>query len=119
MILRFLLWENLLDLGVSKLMFFYSFSPYFFDDLFLLATLFSLFLVKIALTLYQLCPSCTLRPLKYFHCVVIIPSKFKYLQFRNIQNTIQHPFIAFADIESYIFFKHLTQNNKKRVNKIV
>ena len=40
--------------------------------------------------------------------MILLPSKFKYLQFRNIQNTIQQPFIAFADIESYIIYK----NNK-------
>ena len=38
--------------------------------------------------------------------LILMPSKFKYLQFRNIQNTIQHPFIAFADIESYMVYKN-------------
>ena len=38
--------------------------------------------------------------------MILLPSKFKYLQFRNIQNTIQHPFIAFADIESYMIYKN-------------
>ena len=37
---------------------------------------------------------------------ILMPSKFKYLQFRNIQNTIQHNFIAFADIESYMVYKN-------------
>ena len=38
--------------------------------------------------------------------MILMPSKFKYLQFRNIQNTIQHNFIAFADIESYMVYKN-------------
>ena len=38
--------------------------------------------------------------------MILMPSKFKYLQFRNIQNTIQHNFIAFADIESYMEYKN-------------
>ena len=38
--------------------------------------------------------------------MILMPSKFKYLQFRNIQNTIQHPFICFADIESYMLYKN-------------
>ena len=38
--------------------------------------------------------------------LILMPSKFKYLQFRNIQNTIQHPFICFADIESYMVYKN-------------
>ena len=37
---------------------------------------------------------------------ILMPSKFKYLQFRNIQNTIQHNFICFADIESYMVYKN-------------
>ena len=37
---------------------------------------------------------------------ILMPSKFKYLQFRNIQNTIQYPFICFADIESYMEYKN-------------
>ena len=38
--------------------------------------------------------------------MILMPLKFKYLQFRNIQNTIQHNFIAFADIESYMVYKN-------------
>ena len=38
--------------------------------------------------------------------MILMPSKFKYLQFRNIQNTIQYPFISFADIESYMIYKN-------------
>ena len=38
--------------------------------------------------------------------MILMPSKFKYLQFRNIQNTIQYPFICFADIESYMVYKN-------------
>ena len=36
--------------------------------------------------------------------MILLPSKNKYLQFRNIKNTIQHNFIAFADIESYMLY---------------
>ena len=32
--------------------------------------------------------------------MILLPSKNKYLEFENIKNTIQHNFIAFADIES-------------------
>ena len=38
--------------------------------------------------------------------MILMPSKYKYLQFRNIQNTIQHSFICFADIESYMLYKN-------------
>ena len=38
--------------------------------------------------------------------MILLPSRNKYLQFRNIQNTIQHHFIAFADIESYMIYKN-------------
>ena len=37
--------------------------------------------------------------------LVLLPSKNKYLQFKNIQNTLQLPFIAYADIESYMIVK--------------
>ena len=33
---------------------------------------------------------------------ILLPSNNKYLQFKNLQNTIQHNFICFADIESYM-----------------
>ena len=33
-------------------------------------------------------------------------SKNKYLEFKNIRNTIQHPFIVFADIESYMQYQN-------------
>ena len=33
---------------------------------------------------------------------ILLPSQNKYLQFINLQNTIKHNFIAFADIESYM-----------------
>ena len=39
--------------------------------------------------------------------MILLPSKNKYLQFRNIKNTIQHNFIAFADIESYMIYKNI------------
>ena len=53
-----------LDLGMSKLMFFYPFLPNFFDDLFFH------FLVKIRQFHKKFCPTCTLPPPppRYFHC---------------------------------------------------
>ena len=33
---------------------------------------------------------------------LLLPSQNKYFQFKNLQNTIQHNFIAYADIESYM-----------------
>ena len=33
---------------------------------------------------------------------ILLPSQNKYLQFKNLQNTIQHNFICYADIESYM-----------------
>ena len=33
---------------------------------------------------------------------LLLPSQNKYLQFKNLQNTIQHNFIVYADIESYM-----------------
>ena len=37
--------------------------------------------------------------------MILLPSRNKYLEFKNIRNTIQHPFICFADIESYVIYK--------------
>ena len=34
--------------------------------------------------------------------MILLPSKNKYLQFKNLKNTIQHPFIAFGNIKSYM-----------------
>ena len=31
---------------------------------------------------------------------ILLPSQNKYIQFKNLQNTIQHNFICYADIES-------------------
>ena len=47
--------------------------------------------------------------------MILMPSKFKYLQFRNIQNTIQHPFICFADIESYMLYKNEKVTNHEHL----
>ena len=38
--------------------------------------------------------------------MILLPSKNKYLDFKNIRNTIQHNFIAFSDIESYMLYKN-------------
>ena len=37
--------------------------------------------------------------------LILMPSKNKYIQFKNIQNTLQLPFVCFADIESYMIVK--------------
>ena len=47
--------------------------------------------------------------------MVLMASKFKYLQFRNIQNTIQYPFICFADIESYMVYKNQKISNHEHL----
>ena len=39
--------------------------------------------------------------------MILLPSKNKYLEFKNIRNAIQHNFIAFADIESYMLYKNI------------
>ena len=39
--------------------------------------------------------------------MILLPSKNKYLEFKNIKSTIQHNFIALADIESYIIYKNI------------
>ena len=36
---------------------------------------------------------------------ILMPSQNKYLEFKNLKNTIQHNFICYADIESYIIHK--------------
>ena len=37
---------------------------------------------------------------------LLLPSKNKFLQFKNLQNTIQHNFIVFADIESQMIHQN-------------
>ena len=37
--------------------------------------------------------------------MILLPSKNKYLEFRNFKNTVQHNLIAFADIESYMNYQ--------------
>ena len=37
---------------------------------------------------------------------LLLPSNNKYLQFKNLKNTIQHNFICYADIESYMIFNN-------------
>ena len=41
---------------------------------------------------------------------ILIPSQNKYLQFKNLKNTIQHNLICYADIESYMI-----HNEKKYI----
>ena len=38
--------------------------------------------------------------------MILLPSKNEYLEFKNIKNTIQHNFIVFADIESYMLHQN-------------
>ena len=38
--------------------------------------------------------------------MILLPSKNKYLEFKNIKNAIQHNFIVFADIESYMHYQN-------------
>ena len=47
--------------------------------------------------------------------MILLPSKNKYLEFKNIRNTIQHNFIAFADIESYMLYKNIKIHNHKHL----
>ena len=47
--------------------------------------------------------------------MILLPSKFKYLQFRNIRNTIHHPFICFADIESYMLYENEKVSNHEHL----
>ena len=37
---------------------------------------------------------------------ILLPSNNKYLQFKNLQNTIKHNFICYADIESQMIFNN-------------
>ena len=37
--------------------------------------------------------------------MILLPSKNKYLEFKNLKNAIQHNFIVFADIESYMQYQ--------------
>ena len=41
--------------------------------------------------------------------LILMPSKNKYIKFKNIQNTIQLPFVAYCDIESELI--HKQKNN--------
>ena len=40
--------------------------------------------------------------------MILLPSKNKYLEFKSLENTIQHNFIVFCDIESYM--KYIDKN---------
>ena len=37
--------------------------------------------------------------------MILLPSKNKYLKFKNSKNTIKHDFIVFSDIESYMLYQ--------------
>ena len=47
--------------------------------------------------------------------MILLPSRNKYLEFKNIKNTIQHPFICFADIESYMIYKNEKVSNHEHL----
>ena len=47
--------------------------------------------------------------------MILLPSKNKYIEFKNIKNTIQHPFICFADIESYMLYKNKKVSNHEHL----
>ena len=47
--------------------------------------------------------------------MILLPSRYKYLEFKNIKNTIQHPFIAFTDIESYMLYKNKKVSNHEHL----
>ena len=47
--------------------------------------------------------------------MIILPSKNKYLQFKNLKNAIQHNFIAFADIGSYMEYQNKDIYNHKHL----
>ena len=47
--------------------------------------------------------------------MILLPSKNKYLQLKNLKNTIQHNFIAFADIESYMQYENKNIYNHKHL----
>ena len=42
--------------------------------------------------------------------MILMPSRYKYLEFRNMKNTIKLPFTVFADIESYMVHKNAKQD---------
>ena len=44
---------------------------------------------------------------------ILMPSQNKYLQFKNLKNTIQHNFSCYADIESYMIYdeKNIYEHN--------
>ena len=43
---------------------------------------------------------------------ILLPSQNKYLQFKNLKNTIQHNFICYADIESQMIFNNNVYNHE-------
>ena len=48
--------------------------------------------------------------------MILLPSKNKYLEFKNLKDTIQHNFIVLADIESYM--KYENKNSYKHEHLI-
>ena len=47
--------------------------------------------------------------------MILLPSKNKYLEFKNIKNTIQHNFTAFVDIESYMLHQNKNIYDQKHL----
>ena len=46
--------------------------------------------------------------------MILMPSKNKYISFRNIQNTIQSPFVAYCDIESELIYNKENNSYKHK-----
>ena len=46
--------------------------------------------------------------------MILMPSKNKYISFKNIQNTIQSPFVAYCDIESELLYKKENNSYKHK-----
>ena len=47
--------------------------------------------------------------------MILLPSRNRYLDFKNIKNTILHTFICFADIESYMICKNEKVSNHEHL----
>ena len=47
--------------------------------------------------------------------MILLPYKNKYLEFKNIKKTIQHNFVCFADIESYMLYQNRNIYNHKHL----
>ena len=46
--------------------------------------------------------------------IILMPDKNKYISFKNIQNTIQSPFVAYCDIESELLYNKENNSYKHK-----